>query len=133
MKKLTILLIAVLTFSCSSDDDSNETNLDPAVLNGIWEISEIKLNDGGNYTMPPCKIFETLTFSSGNKVVWHTPEEDDMSIPCEFLDIDMTYTISGNTVKAKYSTTEIELKVNGSADEITLSSSNWTAYFSKKQ
>ncbi len=126
-----LLLIVLLAFSCSSDDE-NSTNINTSELIGTWNLTEVKLDDKSVLTLTDCKKQETLNFISNSEVEWHTPEEDNMKPPCSFFDYDMTYSINGTKVIATWKDISIEIEANQlDSDILTISSSNWIATFSK--
>ena len=55
MKKLGLLLITVLLFSCQSEVKKEDLNK----LNGYWEIKQVKLSDGEKKDY---KVNETIDF-----------------------------------------------------------------------
>ncbi|MDO5977794.1 lipoprotein [Flavivirga spongiicola] len=130
MKKIiNLFTITLLLTSCSNTD---ENNINSSLLFGLWEIDKVILNNGTNLALEECKLQETLYFTSGSTVQWHTPENDNMTNPCSFFDYNMMYILSGKKIIAKYKNTEIEINVSKIDDSIiTIKQINLVTTFKK--
>lgn len=93
MKKLKLvlgILIGILTFSCSSDDDSSSSQNNPLI--GEWRLTSISLN-GENLNLNECMLEQTLTFqTNGNKVEYFWEE----MTPCTYDTFTSQYTFENN-------------------------------------
>jgi hypothetical protein len=97
MKKLNLLLgilIAIMLFSCSSDDDSNESNQDELI--GIWNLVSVE-NQGNDITAVDCQIEQNIIFTANNTGTEKAPEEITQT-PCDFFTVPFNWTRNGNEI-----------------------------------
>ncbi|WP_179348294.1 lipocalin family protein [Winogradskyella pacifica] len=97
MKKLNLLLgflIGIMLFSCSSDDDSNESNQDELI--GIWNLVSVE-NQGNDVTAVDCQIEQNIIFTANNTGTEKAPEEITQT-PCDFFTVSFNWTRNGNEI-----------------------------------
>lgn len=95
MKKLNLLLgilIGIITFNCSSDDDSNDSNQDELVA--VWNLKSVE-NQGNDVPVFGCGTDQTKTFNNGNTGSEYFPEDYDGN-PCDFNTLQFNWTRDGN-------------------------------------
>jgi len=97
MKKPKLLfgiLVGFLILSCSSDDDSNDTNQDDLV--GTWNLISIE-NQGNDVMVIDCQTEQNIIYNSNNSGTEKAPEEITQT-PCEFNNVPFSWTRNGNQV-----------------------------------
>jgi len=99
MKKIILMFVAVLAFSCS-DDKTPEPAVDPIV--GTWKpVSEILRNTQANTTENSyqiCNANTRFTFTSSGSLINIISEGEDAS-DCETFSLpNITYTKVGNVL-----------------------------------
>ncbi|MCA0133762.1 lipocalin-like domain-containing protein [Winogradskyella alexanderae] len=97
MKKPKLLfgiLIGFLILSCSSDDDSNDTNQDDLV--GTWNLVSIE-NQGNDVMVIDCQTEQNIVYNSNNSGTEKAPEEISQT-PCEFNNVPFSWIRNGNQV-----------------------------------
>lgn len=95
MKKANLLFgifIALIIFSCSSDDDSS--NAGENNLLGEWILVN-QIYDGQNEELSECELQETLTFNSNGTLISYYTDLD----PCQFFSETQQYEVDGNELK----------------------------------
>ena len=98
MKKfgLCILtLIGVISFSCSSDDNANNSNETPTII-GKWKITSIELNDEIS-TLSECHLQQTMTFQENGDLIEYAVE-NEMVTPCTFSTETIKYSLEGDVL-----------------------------------
>ena len=96
MKKMKIILLAIITtslaFSCGNDDDSSSSNS----IIGTWQwVSSIE--DGENDPLTECDLLNTIEFTD-TQLISVSNESDNGSAPCTSETSTFTYTIEDNTL-----------------------------------
>jgi hypothetical protein len=97
MKKANLffgILIGFLIYSCSSDDDSNNSDQDDLV--GTWNLISIE-NQGNAVMVIDCQTEQNIIYNSNNSGTEKAPEEISQ-IPCDFNTVPFNWTRNGNQV-----------------------------------
>ncbi len=73
MKKITLLFLIMIIFSCSSNDDSDnqieEYNGNQSDLTGTWNLESAKYK-GNDLTLDVCDIKENIIIDKDGNAVW---------------------------------------------------------------
>jgi len=93
-KLLFGILIGLLILSCSSDDNSNDTNQDDLV--GTWNLVSIE-NQGNDVMVIDCQTEQNIIYNSNNSGTETAPEEITQT-PCEFNTAEFSWNRDGNQV-----------------------------------
>ncbi|WP_299112250.1 lipocalin family protein [uncultured Winogradskyella sp.] len=95
MKKLNLILgilIGIIIFSCSSDDDNS--NQDEII--GVWNLMSIE-NQGNDITVVDCQTQQNIVYNSNNSGTEKAPEEISQT-PCEFNTVPFNWSRNGNEI-----------------------------------
>jgi hypothetical protein len=97
MKKLNLLfgiLFGIMAFSCSSDDDSNDSNQDDLI--GIWNLVSVE-NQGNEVIAIDCQTEQNIIYEADNTGSEKAPEEISQT-PCDFFNVPFNWTRDGNEI-----------------------------------
>lgn len=108
-KLLLGILIGILTFSCSSDDDNSSSEDNPII--GEWKLSSISINNE-NLNLNECMLEQTRTFQTNGNLIEYFWEE---MTPCSYDTFTVQYTYEDNILVS----INEEDGMNGMAFEIT--------------
>ena len=91
-----LFFIPFLIISCSSDDDSNDSNINTEIY-GKWKISE-SIYGGETETLDECGLLETFEFFENNKLDIKEYDQIGSNANCTEvgLNILLDYSVDGN-------------------------------------